>query len=132
MRRAILSLLTGGAALASGGCASDDLYYPYGYGAAPYGDYAYAGQTWRERRPYEGELVGPGVEKLDPWLSETPEGRAIVTLGFQDAARGEVSDETADRANIWFRFYADGDRDMRITDPEIRTALVAAAAPYLR
>lgn len=131
MRRIILSLLTGGAALAAGACASDDFYYPYGSGV-PYGDYAYAGRDWRERRPYEGELVGPGVDQLDPWLRETPEGRTIVTLGFQDAADGEVSTETADRANIWFRFYADGDRDMRITDPEIRTALVAAAAPYRR
>lgn len=132
MRRIILSLLAGGAALAFAGCASDDFYYPHGYGAGPYGNYAYAGHAWREQRPYEGELVGPGVGQLDPWLRETDEGRMIVTLGFQDAARGEVSEETADRANIWFRFYADENRDMRITDPEIRTALVAAAGRYLR
>ena len=63
---------------------------------------------------------GPGVAILDPWLAETREGVAIVTLGFSDAAEGEVSEDVAHRANIWFRRYADSDRDMRITDEEIR------------
>ena len=82
--------------------------------------------------PYRGDLRGPGLEILDPWLRETREGRAIVTLGFSDAAEGFVSEDTAHRANIWFRRYADENCDMRITDPEIRTALVAAAGRYLR
>jgi hypothetical protein len=81
---------------------------------------------------HSGPLHGPGLELLDPWLKDTPEGRAIVTLGFRDAARGFVDEDVAHRANIWFRRYADGDGDMRVTDPEIRTALVAAAGPYLR
>ena len=93
---------------------------------------AYDGNDWATRQPYQGELHGPGVARLDPWLLETPEGRAIVTLGFRDAASGFVSEEVADRANICFRRYADYDRDMRVTDPEIRTALVAAAGRYLR
>lgn len=129
MRRTILAVLTGGLALSA--CAWDD--FDYGpRGASPYGRYTYAGDAWRERRPYQGELRGPGVAQLDPWLRETEEGRAIVTLGFRAAAEGEVSEEIADRANIWFRYYADHDGDMRITDPEIRTALVAAAGRYLR
>ena len=95
--------------------------------------YAYAGQEWSgEREPFDGELEGPGVEILDDWLKETREGRTIVTLGFHDAAEGVVSEDVAHRANIWFRRYADQDRDMRITDPEIRTALVAAAGRYAR
>ncbi len=96
--------------------------------------YAYRGDAWAgdERRPHRGELTGPGVEVLDDWLKETAEGRAIVTLGFRDAGNGEVSEDVAHRANIWFRRYADGDRDMILTDPEIRTALVAAAGRYLR
>ena len=53
-------------------------------------------------------------------------------MGFMAAAEGFVSEDTAHRANIWFRRYADQDRDMRITDPEIRTALVVAAGRYLR
>ncbi len=130
MRRTILSALALGAALGLAACAHDDLYGPPGY--APYGPYAYAGDAWRERRPYQGDLRGPGVETLDPWLRETPEGRAVVTLGFRAAAEGHVSDDIAHRANIWFRRYADSDRDMRLTDPEIRTALVSAAGRYMR
>jgi hypothetical protein len=56
----------------------------------------------------------------------------VVTLGFREAGEGFVSEDVAHRANIWFRRYADEDRDMRITDPEIRTALVQAAGRYLR
>jgi hypothetical protein len=56
----------------------------------------------------------------------------VVTLGFRDAAGGVVSEDVAHRANIWFRCYADRDRDMIVTDPEIRTALVAAAGRYVR
>ena len=55
------------------------------------------------------------------------EGVTIVSLGFRDAAEGEVSEDVAHRANIWFRRYADSNRDMRITDEEIRVALVQAA-----
>ena len=104
----------------------------FGAGCTTYSDYAYQGDDWADRRPYAGELDGPGVALLDPWLLETDEGRAIVTLGFREAAGGYVSEDVAHRANIWFRRYADHDRDLRITDPEIRTALVAAAGQYLR
>ena len=38
------------------------------------------------RAPHAGPLHGPGLAILDPWLRETPEGRAVVTLGFRDAA----------------------------------------------
>lgn len=111
-------------------------YDGYGYGAySAYGPAgpAYRGREWAEpRRPYEGELTGPGLAILDDWLKETPEGRAIVTLGFGAAGGGVVSEDVAHRVNIWFRRYADHDRDMTITDPEIRTALVAAAGRYIR
>ena len=117
----------------------DDGYWGYGdpfvaYSGDPYGGYAYRGEQWtgETRRPYEGELRGPGVEILDDWLKETREGQAVVTLGFRDAGAGFVSEDVAHRANIWFRRYADHDRDMVITDPEIRTALVAAAGRYVR
>jgi hypothetical protein len=117
-KRAIILL----AALALSACA-------HGYDD----DYAYDGTDWLESRgPYVGELRGPGVATLDPWLRETEEGRAVVTLGFQEAARGVVSEDVAHRANIWFRRYADENRDMKITDPEIRTALVTATGRYLR
>jgi hypothetical protein len=116
------------AVLGAAGCTYDG-----GYSRAGPGGYAYGGGEWDgPRRAYEGDLEGPGLGVLDPWLKETPEGRAIVTLGFREAARGHVTEDVAHRANIWFRRYADQNRDMRITDPEIRTALVAAAARYMR
>ena len=127
--RKILFFLAAGAALTAGACAYDD--YQYARGPHP-GAHAYAGSEWRApREPYRGELSGPGVAILDNWLKETREGRAIVTLGFSDAAQGVVSEDVAHRANVWFRRYADRDGDMRITDPEIRTALVAAAGRHV-
>ena len=124
MRRSAIFSLCGLAALAAGACA-----YPGGHA----GRHHYSGGEWDGPRDVDGgPLHGPGLEILDPWLKDTREGRAIVTLGFRDAGRGFVSEDVAHRANIWFRRYADGDGDMRITDPEIRVALVAAAAPYLR
>ena len=118
------------AAFLLSGCVTDGYHGdPYG----PGGGYGYDGREWAgERQPYRGELQGPGIALLDPWLLETEEGRAVVTLGFYDAAEGYVSEAIAHRANIWFRRYADHDGDQRITDPEIRTALVAAAGRYLR
>ncbi len=110
-------LAIGAVALGASGCAADM-------------ERAYAGAAWGGERPEIEELEGPGVAILDPWLAETREGRAIVTVGFQDAAYGEVSEDVAHRANIWFRRYADSDRDMRITDEEIRVALVAAGGRY--
>ena len=97
------------------------------------GNYAYHGRHYggAPRMAYDGELHGPGLDQLDDWLKGTREGQAIVTLGFREAGNGFVSEEVADRANIWFRRYADQNHDMVITDPEIRTALVQAARPYL-
>jgi len=129
MRRAAIISAAGLAALGAG-CAYD------GDGDRPrHGAHgpSYDGAEWAEARgPYRGELHGPGLATLDPWLRETPEGRAVVSLGFREAAEGYVSEDVAHRANIWFRRYADENRDMRITDPEIRTALVQAAGRYLR
>ena len=57
-------------------------------------------------------MRGRDVGGVDRWLSETREGRAIVTLGGREAAEGFVDEDTAHRANIWFRRYADQDRDL--------------------
>ncbi|MGZ8283885.1 MAG: hypothetical protein ACXWUN_13170 [Allosphingosinicella sp.] len=133
--RTISTLAAGCAALITAGCA-DDYYAVPGYGYHSYPGYAgtayQATQVAQSRRPYGGDLSGPGLAILDPWLAETVEGRTVVTLGFNSAAEGVISEDVAHRANIWFRRYADENRDMRITDGEIRTALVSAAAPYLR
>ena len=95
--------------------------YPngYNYGSGPI---YYQGTQWNHppapqapRQPYTGELSGPGVPVLDDWLRETTEGRAIVTLGFHDAFNGVISENVAQRANIWFRHEGDkgDDRDER-------------------
>ena len=84
------------------------------------------------RQPYEGALRGPGLAILDDWLKDTREGRIVVTMGFAEAHQGDVSEDVAHRVNVWFRRYADRDRDMILTDPEIRTALVAAAGRWAR
>lgn len=111
--------------------------YDYRYGH-DYGGYRYHGRQWApgehplSPRAHRDALSGPGVEILDEWLRDTGEGRAIVSLGWRDARRGDVSEDVAHRVNIWFRRFADSDRDMTLTDPEIRRALVRAAAPHLR
>jgi hypothetical protein len=132
MRRRTFLTLLGLAGLSACAWGYDDYYAAPGWQAGPHP--AYRGGEWAAphpvRTPFEGALTGAGLAQLDDWLKETPEGRAIVTLGFTDAANGVISAETADRANIWFRRYADSNRDMTITDPEIRTALVAAAGNY--
>ncbi len=119
--RTLLLVTLGAAALATGGCATVDM------------ERAYEGAAWSGGRgDLDDELNGPGMEILDRWLAETREGRTIVRLGFRDAAEGQVSEDVAHRANIWFRRYADSNCDMRITDEEIRVALVAAARQYQR
>ena len=133
MRRHVLTTaLVGLAAFGVAGCE------PYEYGEPGYGvstgPVVYQGTQWAgpPRQPWQGDLQGPGLDILDPWLRETAEGRAVVTLGFNTAAEGVVSEDVAHRANIWFRRYADHNCDMQVTDPEIRTALVSAARAYLR
>lgn len=77
---------------------------------------------------YDGGRYGPrgiggaGGNRLDPWLSDTKGGERFVRLKFERA--GRIRAATARRANIWFRRYADTNRDLRLTDPEIRIALV--------
>ncbi|HEX8654843.1 MAG TPA: hypothetical protein VF693_06445 [Allosphingosinicella sp.] len=114
--RLILALA---AASAVAGCATT-------YGDYDSGRYRYDGSAWAERRG-GGDLRGPGVDILDPWLVETPEGRQIVRSGWRSARRGRVDVQTAERANIWFRRHADADRDLCLTDVEIRSALAQSA-----
>ena len=109
MRRAMLTLTAGAACLSA--CAT---YGDYGY----HDDYYYGG----------ADYAWGGEQALDPWLAETDEGREIVALRF-DGARDP---QAAQEANIWFRRYADTDNDLRLTDAEIRLALVQASRDHGR
>lgn len=106
MRRLVLPLLC---LLAASACAHD----PYGYGSPGYG---YHGDEWSGRDHDD-------LFRLDPWLEETREGRMIVERGL-----GEVYyPEAVRELNIRFRRFADTNRDLRLTDREIRLALVRCA-----
>jgi hypothetical protein len=108
----------------------------YGYGQGMrFGDYVYDGRDYasgysgysgRYGSGQQSYLRGAGVGSLDPWLASTPEGQGIVTARF-GGRDGMIGYEAAQSANVWFRRYADSNRDMRLTDEEIRVALVEAS-----
>ena len=119
MRPTALALL---ALLAASACTTypgrygyNDRYYDYAYDRQPHhgGRYAYDGDEW-------GSDWRDDLDRLDPWLEETEEGREIVRR--QLGRRG--SGVTPRDLNISFRVAADANRDMRLTDGEIRLALV--------
>jgi hypothetical protein len=111
------------------GVAACATYYDEGYGRGPrggYGGYDYSGGAYDRLGNDCRFFRGSGGRRLDPWLACTDEGREVVRRFDQDRDR-RIGRATADRANIWFRRHADTNRDMRLTDAEIRTALVNAA-----
>jgi len=107
MRRIFISLFC---LLAASACAHD----PYGYGPGP--DYGYYGDEWQGRDMED-------LFRLDPWLDDTGEGHVIVQrqLGYA------LHPEAVRDLNIRFRQFADTDGDLRLTDFEIRLALVRCA-----
>jgi hypothetical protein len=137
MRRAAITTLAAIAALGLGACTTYDGYghdgYGHdGYGRGGYGGYGYEGVDYgpHHRGGHQGRLTGPGAAVLDPWLSGTEEGTIIVTTGWGSARQGFVSRDVARRANVWFRRYADANRNRRLTDREIRLALIQASRNY--
>ena len=104
----------GVAALAAamlGGCTTYDGYGHDRYPGYDGGRYGRAG------------LGGTGVDSLDPWLRDTPEGRALILYRFDRNYNGEIGRDRAIEANRWFRFFADRNGDARVTDREIGAAL---------
>ncbi|QLC24133.1 hypothetical protein HFP57_03210 [Parasphingopyxis algicola] len=128
------------AALLVTGCTHDG-YYDRGYRSAS-ADHGYYARDYRSGNGYRGShryaerydngFRGRGAQKLDPWLSETREGQQFVADHYPVGQRGEISSGDADSANIFFRRWADTDRDYRLTDAEIRTALVHTRNRYGR
>ena len=104
------------AALALAGCAT--------YDDGRDRDYRYAGSDYDRLGNDCRTFGGSGGPLLDPWLACTGEGEDLVRAMFDRGHNGRLSRKTADRANIWFRRHADTDRNMRLTDPEIKAALV--------
>ena len=115
MRKSSFALLL--ATLALAGCASDRDRHGYG-------DYRYGGSEYDRLGNDCGTFRGTGGRLLDPWLACTGEGEDLVRYMFDRDHDGRIGRKTADRANIWFRRHADTDRNMRLTDPEIKAALV--------
>ena len=63
-------------------------------------------------------------------LSGAPFGYRYIRKSEHAGASYEIVEHEAVLVAELFRRYADTNRDMTITDPEIRTALVAAAGRY--
>ena len=108
------------AALGAAACAT---YYDEGRGRG-YGGYDYAGEDYQRLGNDCGFFEGEGGDLLDPWLACTREGRQLVRDRYDQDEDRRVSVETANEANVWFRRYADQNHDMRLTDPEVKAALV--------
>ena len=120
MRKATIGALFA-AAIGAAACTT---YDDYGRRDAPHGGYDYVGSDYDRIGNGCGFFRGSGGDLLDPWLACTREGQGIVRRMFDRGENRRISAATADRANIWFRRHADTDRDMRLTDPEVRAALV--------
>lgn len=100
-------------------CAHDPYRYggSYGPGYGDYDEYGYRGDDWSSRDMND-------LFRLDPWLEETREGQEIVARSLGQGYHPEAVRDL----NIRFRRFADTDRDLRLTDREIRTALVRCAS----
>lgn len=124
MRKAAIGALFV-SALGMAACAT---YYDgderHGMHGRSYGGYAYQGGDYDRIANDCGFFGGSGGRTLDPWLACTREGQGIVRRGFDGDDDRRLGRRTAERANIWFRRHADTNRDMRLTDPEVRAALV--------
>jgi len=108
------------AALLATGCAHD------GYSDRGYGYNGAHGYAPRYANPFRGS----GARRLDPWLAETRQGQQFVMDHYPLGPGYELSRDDAEGANAFFRRWADTDRNYRLTDEEIRTALVHAGRNY--
>lgn len=109
---------------AAAGSAACTTYDNYGGQRRAYGEYAYVGRDYQRLGNDCGFFEGEGGGALDPWLACTDEGRELVRDRYDDDQDRRVTLATADEANVWFRRHADTDGDMRLTDGEVKAALV--------
>lgn len=83
---------------------------------------------YRQRLPRNLEVSDR--TRLDPWLAYSWEGRKFVREHYDVSRWNTISEDNAENANVFFRRWADIDRDYRLTDAEIRTALDHIANDY--
>jgi hypothetical protein len=121
MRRAMTAALLV-AALGVTGCATADRMAGPGHAR---GDYRYTGENYQRLGNDCPAFGGAGGRMLDPWLACTREGQDLVRYRYGRESE-RLNPAMADQLNIWFRKHADTNRDLCLTDPEIRTALVNA------
>lgn len=102
-----------------------DGYYDrdYRHGDGYRGDHGYGRHQARR-------FEGPGADSLDPWLARTAEGHKFVTDHYDLGPGDWLSEENAQRANVFFRQWSDTDGDYRLTDEEIRTSLLHVRNGY--
>ncbi len=120
--------------LLAAGCAYNGYYDDYGYERDGYYDRDYnGGDGYRGDGDYgrrsPSDFRFHSRDDLDPWLNDTEWGRRFVRDNFR-VRRNAMSRREAIRANISFRRWADTDHDYRLTDDEVRTALVHIANDY--
>lgn len=105
-------MIFAGVLLALGGCAYDRA--DGGGEGLPY----YSGGSYGPNG-----VGGTGARALDPWLAGSSEGRALILARFDRNRNGEIGEDRAEEANRWFRRFADTNRDLRLTDREIKRGL---------
>lgn len=115
--RILRAILAVGAAASLSACA-----YDHATGYDDYGDsYGYPSYSGGQYGPVG--IGGSGARYLDPWLSGTEVGRALISRRFDRNYNGRIRAGTARKANAWFRRYADTNRDRLLTDWEIDDGL---------
>ena len=126
------------AGLMTEGCAYDSYGHGYDSGYGHHG--GYYNDDYRGGNGYHGDH-GYGDYRdspfrvsqrgrLDPWLAHTWEGHKFIRDHYRVGRDNVLSRRDADEANAFFRRWADVDRDLRLTDVEIRTALTHTANNY--
>jgi opacity protein-like surface antigen len=121
MRAAAISILF---VAAIGAAACTSYYDDYGRSHRGYGGYDYVGRDYDRLGNDCRFFTGEGGDMLDPWLACTREGQALVRDRYDEDEDRRLTAATADEANIWFRRHADTNRNMRLTDAEVKAALV--------
>jgi hypothetical protein len=130
MRGPIIAALFTAAVGVSACAVYDDFAYgrAYGYHGHRYGDYRYQAATIRAGAALPTRSRAAALPCSTRGWPRRAKARRSSAPASTTAAPGHLGAQSAHRANAWFRRLADQDGDLRLTDQEIRTALLRAAA----